>query len=85
MKTTDAFVKKIKPETREKRRMDCADFYKENKEQILLKAKLRRLKTKYEGEIVDEYVSRFGVIEGIIEIKKNISHNLGKLENLKNL
>lgn len=83
MKTTDKFTQTLKPETREKRRVDCAEFYKANKEKMLLTSKIKRLKKKYNAELVDEYVTEFGIIEGIIEIKKNISHNLGKLENLK--
>jgi hypothetical protein len=84
MKTTDNFVKTLKPEIREKRRADCAEFYKINKDKLLLKSKIRRFKTKYDCEIVDEYITKFGENEAIIEIKKNISHNLGKLENVKN-
>jgi hypothetical protein len=83
MKTTDNFIKNLKPQIREKRRADCADFYKINKEKMLLKAKIRRFKTKYDCEIVDEYITKFGEIEAIIEIKKNISQHLGKLENVK--
>lgn len=80
MKTTDKFTQTLKPETREKRRADCALFYKENKSKMLLTAKIKRLKQKYNAELVDEYISKFGELEAINEIKKNISNHLGKLE-----
>jgi hypothetical protein len=84
MKTTDKFTQTLKPETREKRRADCADFYKLNKEKMLLNAKIKRLKTKYNTELVDEYITKFGELEAINEIKKNISNHLGKINFVKN-
>jgi hypothetical protein len=82
MKTTDKFTQTLKPETREKRRADCAEFYKNNKDNILLKAKIKRFKTKYDSDLVDEYVTKFGELKAINEIKKNISNHLGKLDNV---
>jgi hypothetical protein len=51
---------------------------------MLLNAKIKRLKTKYNTELVDEYITKFGELEAINEIKKNISNHLGKINFVKN-
>jgi hypothetical protein len=81
MKKTNEYIKNLKPETIEKRRIGSADFYNKNKTTLLLKAKIRYFKKKYPSNVVDEYVAKYGLIDAVTKIKDNVSKILDNCDN----
>jgi hypothetical protein len=75
MKTTTAFIDKIKPEQREKRREKSSEYYTNNKDRLINKNKLSYYSKKYGDDLVKEYVSKYGD-DAVSKIKENTKHVL---------
>ena len=75
MKTTTAFIDKIKPEQREKRHEKSSEYYTNNKDRLINKNKLSYYSKKYGDDLVKEYVSKYGD-DAVSKIKENTKHVL---------
>lgn len=71
MKTTDAYISTISPETRKKHNDFCkADYYK-NRDRYKFTAKMNYYKKKFGYDIIDQFILKYGSNDTcILEIKK---------------